>query len=81
MKRSTIAVACAAGLVALGTAPTAGAYGGPNPNPNAVDNCIDVIDRQTEKGIAAGGGPKAGVPAPTNCDHFFQFIGAIGNGP
>ena len=23
-------------------------------------------------GTSAGGGPKAGIPAPTNCDHFFQ---------
>jgi hypothetical protein len=25
-----------------------------------------------EKGISAGGGKKEGVPAPTNCDHFFN---------
>jgi hypothetical protein len=38
----------------------------------AVENCIDTIDRQTAAGVAAGGGPKAGVPAPTNCDKFFN---------
>ena len=79
MRRLTIA-AYAAGVVALGIAPTASAYG-PNPNPNAVGPCGDVIARQSDKGVAAGGGPKAGIPAPTNCDHFFQAIGAIGNGP
>jgi hypothetical protein len=79
MRRLTIA-ACAAGVVALGTAPAASAYGGPNPNSNAVGRCGDVIARQTDEGIAAGGGPKAGIPAPTNCDHFFQATGAIGNG-
>jgi hypothetical protein len=56
------------------------AFGGPNPNPKAVANCGAVIERQTEKGTSAGGGPKAGIPAPTNCDHFFQSEGLIGNG-
>ena len=41
----------------------------------ALQNCIDTIIRQSEAGVAAGGGPKAGVPAPTNCDKFFNPSG------
>ena len=44
----------------------------------AAAQCQTVIDLQTMREIVAGGGPKAGTPAPTNCDHFFQIIGAIG---
>ena len=39
---------------------------------NAIANCFDNIAKQTDKGVSAGGGPKEGVPAPTNCDHFFN---------
>lgn len=45
-----------------------------------------VIARQTEREVEAGGGPKSGVVAPSNCDHFWQTpesedgAGAIGNG-
>jgi hypothetical protein len=42
--------------------------------------CEKNIDKQTAKRVAAGGGPKKGIPAPTNCDHFFQDEGLIGNG-
>jgi hypothetical protein len=48
-------------------------------NPSGA-NCSNTIERQTERGVAAGGGPKAGFLAPTNCDHFFQEIGLIGSG-
>jgi hypothetical protein len=41
-------------------------------NPRAAANCSANIGKQTEKGIAAGGGKKEGIPAPTNCDHFFN---------
>ena len=44
----------------------------------AVAQCGKVIDLQTMREIVAGGGPKAGIPAPVNCDHFFQLIGLIG---
>ena len=54
------------------------------PNDHALQNCIANIEKQGAKGLEAGGGPKSGSgvdnPAPTNCDHFWQFIGAIGNG-
>jgi hypothetical protein len=36
-------------------------------------------DKQSARGISAGGGPKKGVPAPENGDHFYQTIGVIGN--
>jgi len=38
----------------------------------AAENCSQTIDRQIENGVSAGGGKKAGVLAPTNCDHFFN---------
>jgi hypothetical protein len=41
-------------------------------NPRAAANCGANISKQYEKGIVAGGGKKAGIPAPTNCDHFFN---------
>jgi predicted metal-binding membrane protein len=40
-----------------------------------------TIDRQVAAGIQAGGGPKSVDVAPTNCDHFWQTSGAIGNSP
>jgi hypothetical protein len=46
----------------------------------SAENCGGVIMTQSDAGIEAGGGPKEGILAPTNCDHFFQAIGAIGNG-
>jgi hypothetical protein len=54
---------------------------------NAGANCTDTFSRQGEKGVVAGGGPKAEpieedgalVPLePTNCDHLFQDLGRIG---
>jgi hypothetical protein len=54
---------------------------------NALDNCTENFNKQGEKGVVAGGGPKsepieedgALVPLePTNCDHFFQDLGRIG---
>ena len=48
-------------------------------NPGSSGN-VQNLDKQTAKGTSAGGGPKAGVPAPTNCNHYYQSIGSIGNG-
>jgi hypothetical protein len=42
---------------------------------------VGTIDRQIAAGIQAGGGPKSVDVAPTNCDHFWQTSGAIGNSP
>jgi hypothetical protein len=50
------------------------------------DNCGAVFIKQSEKGVEAGGGPKSEfsgegtLASPTNCDHFFQENGTIGNG-
>jgi hypothetical protein len=57
-------------------------------NETSVENCGGTVDRQFENGVTAGGGPKSGVineesglpEVPTNCDQFWQFIGAIGPG-
>jgi hypothetical protein len=47
----------------------------------AVSNCIAAFERQAEREITAGGGPKAGEPGPLNCDHYFQGVTqTIGNG-
>jgi hypothetical protein len=63
----------------LGIVAPAFGYSGPNPPSQAVAACEKSIDKQTAKGVTAGGGPKAGIPAPTNCDHFFQGEGIIGS--
>ena len=42
---------------------------------------VGTIDRQIAAKIQAGGGPKSVDVAPTNCDHFWQTSGAIGNSP
>jgi hypothetical protein len=76
MKKFALAIGVGA-LVAL---PAAAAGYGPNENPHAVAACEKNIAKQTANGVSAGGGPKAGIPAPTNCDHFYQGEGLIGNG-
>jgi hypothetical protein len=43
--------------------------------------CGDAIGSQIDLGVEAGGGPKEGFLAPTNCDWFFFFIDAIGQHP
>jgi hypothetical protein len=59
-------------LAGLASAPIASAYGPRHPNPQAVENCEANIAKQVEGDVAAGGGKKADIPAPTNCDHFFN---------
>jgi hypothetical protein len=78
--RARIVVALLVAALALVAVPVAWSFGGPHPNSHAMDNCAANIDKQAAKGVSAGGGPKAGIPAPTNCDHFFQDQGIIGNG-
>jgi uncharacterized membrane protein len=70
--RARITLVLMTAAVALVAVPAASSYGGPDPNANAVENCLRNIDKQVANDVAAGGGTKAGVPAPTNCDHFFQ---------
>ena len=43
-----------------------------NGNLTASVNCGNNINKQIDAGLAAGGGPKEDIPAPTNCDHFFN---------
>jgi hypothetical protein len=45
------------------------------PTQQSEENCGSTVDRQTERDVSAGGGPKDDVPAPTNCDHFFGAPG------
>ncbi len=50
----------------------------------AAENCEANFLKQAAKGVTVGGDPKAGEAgtlesAPTNCDHFFQREGFIGN--
>jgi len=59
-------------LAGLASAPLASAYGESHPNAQAVENCQANIAKQIDGGIAAGGGKKEGIPAPTNCDHLFN---------
>jgi hypothetical protein len=76
MKKLILGIAATGALVL----PAAAVAFGPSENPRAVAACERTVDRQTAKGVSAGGGPKAGIPAPTNCDHFYQSEGLIGSG-
>jgi hypothetical protein len=83
----------AAGLAAAGVLTLAGAAPavafGPSGNGPAVVACLGpnldgsggAVGSQRARGVEAGGGPKSSVQdGPTNCDHFWQIIGAIGPG-
>lgn len=48
-------------------------------SPTGREHCAAAVQMQVEAGLVAGGGPKAGIDGPANCDHFFFGIGAIGN--
>ncbi|HSL10143.1 MAG TPA: hypothetical protein VLA82_02365 [Actinomycetota bacterium] len=79
MKR--LALAIVVGVVTLipqvaVAAPPEGA--GENVPEVALAKCEDVVGRQSDKELDTGGGPKDGLGAPTNCDWFFFFVGAIG---
>lgn len=50
-----------------------------NPSPTGAEQCSAAVESQVESGLVAGGGPKAEIDGPSNCDHFFFAIGAIGN--
>lgn len=77
--RRIAAAVCTALALTLASASPALAFGngsGNSPNApgqeNAIENCFQNIAKQSAKGVSAGGGPKEGVLAPTNCDHFFN---------
>jgi hypothetical protein len=82
-KRIRLTLAAALTAVAIMAASAGNAFAIANPDNNgkaenapgqqtAGENCSGVVNKQEEKGVAAGGGPKEDIPAPTNCDHFFQ---------
>jgi hypothetical protein len=76
MRRVLVVFSLTLALIATGPAalavPGLGESEGAPGQETAFENCVDTIIRQTEAGVTAGGGPKAGVPAPTNCDKFFN---------
>ncbi len=83
MKRiiTVLTVAALMAVMLVAGAGYAFAFANPNNQGNAFNapgqvkasqNCFESIVKQSEKGVSAGGGPKAGVPAPTNCDKFFN---------
>jgi hypothetical protein len=78
----TVVTSC---VVALN--PPAFAVANPNSNgangqgqAQADDACFNNVHKQFGLDLDTGGGPKDGWGPPTNCDHFYQAIGAIGNG-
>ena len=81
MRRGRL-MALVAVVVALGAPANVLAFGpGAQDDDRAVANCIAAFERQAERGLEAGGGPKAGEPGPLNCDHYFQGVTqTIGNG-
>jgi hypothetical protein len=81
----TVAALMAVMLVASAGSAFAFAYteesGGPSQGTvtdEAEGNCEADVMKQTENEVAAGGGPKQDIDAPTNCDHFYQREGNIG---
>jgi hypothetical protein len=77
--RRITATAFVVTALALGTGGPAQAYSNGSGNSanapgqqNAIENCSNNIVKQSQNGVSAGGGPKEGVLAPTNCDHFFN---------
>ncbi len=87
MSMTGIKKGMAVGVLSLGLlvgagGPSALAHGNSHEAPGqekAIEKCNANVDKQNERGLQAGGGPKAQYTGPTNCDHFWQIIGAIGN--
>jgi hypothetical protein len=89
MARTKICLAAAILTVLVSVTPAA-AYskGGGNSDQargqeRAMENCDQHVLDQRRNGVHAGGGPKGptedGFEAPSNCDHFWQNDGYIGN--
>ena len=70
--RSRIVLVLLVVALALVAVPTASPFSEGHSNQSAVENCLANIAKQTDKGVSAGGGKKEGIPAPTNCDHFYS---------
>ena len=87
MSRAKVIVAASIAAI-ITTSPSAFAFGGPHPPQNAIDNCTANFEKQLAKGRGPGDGNKGakdpalagGFPSVTNCDHFWQSVGAIGPG-
>ena len=86
MRKVIVPLICSCAVAAVVAAPASGyaffasngkAFSAPGLE-QAVAACSKTIGLQAMRDIAAGGGPKQGITAPTNCDHFFQAIGVIG---
>ena len=81
IKRLIVVAAAASTLAATGSGGALAQTNGGGNSANAPgqakagNNCGNTIDKQSGNGVSAGGGPKDGVLAPTNCDHFFGAPG------
>ncbi len=86
-KRITLAAAILSVLVSAAPASAYSRGGGHSDTApgqeRAAENCDQHILDQRNAGRSAGGGPKGptedGTEAPTNCDHYWQNDGFIGN--
>ncbi|MDQ4144562.1 MAG: hypothetical protein M3198_12630 [Actinomycetota bacterium] len=89
MTRTRITLAAAILSVLVSAAPAAAYSRGEGRSSEApgqeraAEACDELILNQRNAGRTAGGGPKAptedGTEAPTNCDHYWQSDGFIGN--
>lgn len=87
MRRILLVLSVAALMATMIVATAMPAFAVAN-NPNAADapgqakaaeNCGEVLGKQTSNRVRAGGGPKEGFLGPSNCDHYYQSTGRIGN--
>ena len=92
MRHTTLAAAVAAfalGILPASAAAQSNGSGNSGDAPGqerAAANCTHVWS-ELQADLVAGGGPKSepvpsigGTSGPTNCDHFWQSEGIIGNG-
>ena len=95
MKRSFVVLSLAVVFSGAGSTSAAALTNGGGASPDAAgqeraeSQCVSVYSVLQED-LRAGGGPKSGISdgpigtypegsGPTNCDHFWQLQGAIGN--
>ena len=90
MRRLLLVLTVALMMAAMMSLMAAPAFASVNPDSNgkaayapgqtqAQENAGQTEDRQSANGVMAGGGPKQGIPGPTNAEHFYQLSGSIGN--
>ena len=75
---AAMVVASAGNAFALAYTPDTGGPSQGTITQTAESNCEANVTKQVDNEVAAGGGPKEDIDAPTNCDHFFQREGNIG---